>query len=612
MHIKINGSDARREYTICIIGTCYPRFLSYYYQISPTLLNAGYEAQLDGLLSSGFGDADFYSRGMASAGWNSSDVIANCSQLQEAWARENRFEGDLAAILVEQVRRLKPDVIYLQDLSLATPDLLTRLRPHTRIVVGQIASAVPSNAHLQGLDIIISSFPHFVQRFREAGICSYYQPLAFDPRILAQLGPRNPKYPFTFIGGISGSHAKGTQLLAEVAALTPLQIWGYGREQLPAETLLRQRHQGEAWGLDMFQLMRSSQITLNRHIDTAERFANNMRLFEATGAGALLITDYKDNLSELFRIGEEVVAYRSADECAELVNYYLGHPDEAEVIAKAGQARTLKDHTYDQRMAHTAEILDRHLRQPEIRRRFGSPGNISRGYQGLSNNDQLTELSQAWKNPAIPERQRALVEVQLEELYQGKINPVFQVLADLLDAIISPNGCVLEIGCSSGYYYEILEYLLNRRLDFSGVDFSETFIEMARCMYPNATFETADGAALPYGDGTFPCVISSCILLHTLNFRDHIRETARVAQAYVVAHRTPICRQSATQVMKKLAYDVETIELRFNETEFVQAFLDEGLILDRCIEYQSYPAADQYEASYRFRFADTPRPELCP
>lgn len=607
--LRQNTANTLRH-SICFVGTCYDGFIAHHYQAHPEFIDAGYQTQLDGLLGTGFGDADFYSRGISHAYWYATDVIANCTQLQGAWARENEFNGDLLAILVEQMRKLSPDVIYLQNLSLASVELISRLRPHTRFIAGQIASEVPSSAHLQGLDLIVSSFPHFVEKFRKAGMCAYYQPLAFDPQMLSRIGTRNPTLPFTFVGGISGGHTKGTQLLADVAALTPLQVWGYGGDYLPADSLLKQRHHGEAWGLDMFGLLHSSRITLNRHIDTADRFANNMRLFEATGTGALLITDYKDNLADLFLIGEEVVAYRSAEECVDLVNYYLNHPEEAEVIARAGQARTLKDHTYYNRMMHTAEIFERHLLQSQTRRYFGNPGNISHGYQNLSNQSELSTLSQAWKDPSIPSRQRALVELQLEDLYQGRVNAVFQILADLLDAVIPPNGRLLEIGCASGYYYEILEYLLNRRIEYVGVDYSESFIAMANKMYTRARFEVADGAALPFDDNAFPCVISSCILLHTPNFKNHIRETARVAQAYVVVHRTPICLINQTHAMKKLAYEIETVEPRFNEVEFIQVFLDEGLILDRRIEYLSHPELDQYEVSYRFRFPNALRPEL--
>jgi len=82
-------------------------------------------------------------------------------------------------------------------------------------------------------------------------------------------------------------------------------------------------------------------MTLNQSIFP---HATNMRLFEATGVGILLITDSKVNLNELFELGKEVVAYRSPEECVELVQYYLEHDREREDIARAGQERTLQEH----------------------------------------------------------------------------------------------------------------------------------------------------------------------------------------------------------------------------------------------------------------------------
>lgn len=113
--------------------------------------------------------------------------------------------------------------------------------------------------------------------------------------------------------------------------------------------------------MDMYRALARSRITLNRHINVAENYANNMRLYEATGVGALLLTDRKDNLGDLFEIGKEVVAYSSAEEAAELVRYYLAHPDEAQTIARAGQARTLREHTYRHRMEELIPILQGYL-----------------------------------------------------------------------------------------------------------------------------------------------------------------------------------------------------------------------------------------------------------
>jgi spore maturation protein CgeB len=111
--------------------------------------------------------------------------------------------------------------------------------------------------------------------------------------------------------------------------------------------------------LEYFQLLAKSKINLNNHIDCAEEYAGNIRLFEATGMGACLLTDWKINLPEMFETDVEIVTYRSAEECAEKVNYLLEHPQELASIAAAGQRRTLRDHTYVNR----AEQLDGILKE---------------------------------------------------------------------------------------------------------------------------------------------------------------------------------------------------------------------------------------------------------
>jgi spore maturation protein CgeB len=79
-------------------------------------------------------------------------------------------------------------------------------------------------------------------------------------------------------------------------------------------------------------------LTLNHH-GAIPPYANNLRLFEATGVGTLLVTDWKAKLHDMFEPGKEVIAYRSAEECAELVKYYLEHDEERQAIARAGQQR---------------------------------------------------------------------------------------------------------------------------------------------------------------------------------------------------------------------------------------------------------------------------------
>ena len=139
----------------------------------------------------------------------------------------------------------------------------------------------------------------------------------------------------------------------------------------------------------MFRILGQSRIALNRHIGSATRYANNMRLYEATGMGALLLTDHKENLAEIFEPGSEVLAYRSVAECVELARYYLEHELERQAIARAGRRRVLRDHTYAQRAQEMETIIDEYLhgrRAPApitgVRPGRAAPGNVRCRHDG--------------------------------------------------------------------------------------------------------------------------------------------------------------------------------------------------------------------------------------
>jgi len=375
---------------ITIIDTYYAAFLAALYAKQPNSASLPYTEQRNELLDQCFGTSDFYSRHLNQLGWDAQDLIVNCLPLQEAWARENgarysklalrlphRFfrlpliGRSLAALpgLVEiaaaQIKKIRPDVLYCQDLSFFPPKVLRSLRDHVGLIVGQIACPLPPDDFLREYDVILTSFPHFVPRLRALGIASDYFRIGFDTRVLEKLGTVEKDTPASFVGGISRHHGKAVPTLEYLARNTPIQFFGYGADNLDKNSPILPRHHGEVWGLDMYRALARSRITLNRHINVAENNANNMRLYEATGMGALLLTDRKDNLGELFEIGREVAAYSSQEEAAELMRHYIDHPEEAAAIASAGQKRTFSEHTYAHRMAELVPILERHYRSKQ-------------------------------------------------------------------------------------------------------------------------------------------------------------------------------------------------------------------------------------------------------
>lgn len=371
---------------VLILDTYYQAFLKATYAGHPGLAQRPYDAQLQLLLDQCFGTSDFYSSHLVAMGHDAKDLVINCAPLQSAWAREHgmalagaflaipprayrlpvmgkvlaRLPGFLD-IAVAQITAERPDVLYCQDLNVLPPEAMAKIRPHVGLIVGQIASPLPPEPFLRPYDLILTSFPHFVTELNTLGIKSEYFRIGFEARVLERLGTVEKDVPASFVGGISRNHGRALPTLEFLAGVTPIEFFGYGADQLSPTSPIKPRHHGEVWGLDMYRALARSRVTLNRHINTAQNNANNMRLYEATGVGTLLITDMKDNLHELFEIGKEVVAYNSPEEAAELIRYYLDHEEEARAIARAGQARTLKDHTYQVRMVELADILERHL-----------------------------------------------------------------------------------------------------------------------------------------------------------------------------------------------------------------------------------------------------------
>ncbi len=82
-----------------------------------------------------------------------------------------------------------------------------------------------------------------------------------------------------------------------------------------------------------------------------------LREFEAPMSGALYITEQQDELAEYFHVGQEVLAYTDREDLLDQVRYYLGHPEQAERVRRAGHRRALRDHTWQHRFAELFDAL---------------------------------------------------------------------------------------------------------------------------------------------------------------------------------------------------------------------------------------------------------------
>ncbi len=369
-----------------ILNTDYPEFLADLYARHPGLADAPYREQLQTRYESLFSMADFYSSNLKALGHEAWEVYLNNEPLQRAWARENGlrlppptqrrlvFRRGIVPwlrtlpdanwprrVLTAQVEHYRPDVVLNHNVFTIGDALISAIRRQVRLIVAQhAATAPPEGRNWELHDLFLSSFPPTVDYFARVGRPAAFLPLAFEPRVLARLGASEPTIPLSFVGSMHAVHGSRVKMLEYVADRCPLSLWTLSRADGTLSHSLRASIRGCVWGLDMYQVIAASQITLNHHGDVGP-YANNLRLFEATGVGALLMTDWKPNLGSYFDVGEEVIAYSDPEDCVRKVAYYLSHKEERIRVAKAGQTRTLREHTWANRMQALVRIVENHL-----------------------------------------------------------------------------------------------------------------------------------------------------------------------------------------------------------------------------------------------------------
>lgn len=186
-------------------------------------------------------------------------------------------------------------------------------------------------------------------------------------------------------------------------------------------------------------------------------------------------------------------------------------------------------------------------------------------------------LIEGWRESTVATRQQKAFAPLLENLRQGRVRQDFQALADAVKATGLTDPLLVEVGCGSGWNGEVLTRLLNRPVRYIGLDFSPSMLALARQAYPAGRFVTGDATALPLRDKSCDILVSGTSLMHILDYRDAIRETRRVMGRFCIFHTVPLLQRRSTTILRKKAYGTPSLEITFNESEFLALLAAQGL-----------------------------------
>jgi spore maturation protein CgeB len=103
------------------------------------------------------------------------------------------------------------------------------------------------------------------------------------------------------------------------------------------------------YGEEIVEVYRGSKINLN--ITKYQlKTAINQRVFDVPACGGFLLTDYREDLEQCFKIGKEIIFYEDREDLKEKVAYYLSHTHDRQRIAMAGMNRVRREHDFSHRL----------------------------------------------------------------------------------------------------------------------------------------------------------------------------------------------------------------------------------------------------------------------
>ena len=152
------------------------------------------------------------------------------------------------------------------------------------------------------------------------------------------------------------------------------------------------------------------------------------------------------------------------------------------------------------------EILERHLKSP---RHTYSPvdwSRISSDYALISEAQVTEDMVKAWQSEEIPNRQRALVQAELAEMYQGRAPKVYTVLVDALRPYATEGLRVLEESAARAATTRKSWSICSMRPRVTGRRLFRAPDPDGPLGSPRTRFAVADGARLPFPGPTVRCL----------------------------------------------------------------------------------------------------------
>jgi spore maturation protein CgeB len=227
-----------RNYRIVrIAGVGYSTAEKKLYGDNPSAACMPYAQQQEALFRMACMYSDGFSRAMRALGHDAHEIIFDLKTMQKTWARENDVEFNEETwqtdIILKQIEKLRPDVVYFQDIHSLPYDVRRKLKtmfPFIKLVV--VFKGFPGAfKEMSEVDLLFIGLPSMVAAYAAEGAHPHVLYHGFDEAVLDRFvaDESKPTYDFTFVGssgfGVHPGHIDRYWALVKLMNQTNLEAW---------------------------------------------------------------------------------------------------------------------------------------------------------------------------------------------------------------------------------------------------------------------------------------------------------------------------------------------------------------------------------------------------
>jgi spore maturation protein CgeB len=272
---------------------------------------------------------------------------------------ESRYAKEINQQFLHNVKQWTPELVLVSKGLHLSRDVLHQIREYGVFLVNwnpddylnMKNSSEKLIASMPDYDLIVSPREHRFPRYKELGANKLLWIDWYYVKGLHQYEPYEKKFEASFVGSWSPNREKFISQLN-----VQFHIWGGGWEKTASS--FRKSHKVYKKILsqrEMVKVFASSKFNLNM-LTKENNDVTNLRMFEVTASGGLLLTEFNQSVLKYLEDGKEALMYSSAEDVNRLISLQI----DFDRIALAGMKRITNDgNSFNDRVAVLLKAVER-------------------------------------------------------------------------------------------------------------------------------------------------------------------------------------------------------------------------------------------------------------